>query len=296
MWFMTEVGSDDEPVWRARARVVAVAFLVLSLLTHLADDEPGLRGIVGPILAGVFLWLRRPVGVAVLIVNVVMELLDVFVSYRELGFVGALGHVTFVLGLGAIALVLYQRSESASFERWTTTVGVIAMVAGLATVLGPSLSTYVDPHYELGDVTVVRGGALPYTMALPGVGWRSLRRPLREDAGFDAWVVRTNDAGEVVDEIFVSLEVGVPSGTAGLDQLTSNPFDVSQNREVVDEGTHRWVHGRFLSDLGVTQWRSCRMEVVHGFGVTACVLVHGDTTPEHMAALTAAVAAARWGP
>lgn len=294
------MGNDEEPLWRARARVVGVVFLVLVVLAHLADDEPGLLGVVGPILAGVLLWFRKPVGVAVLVVNVVMELLDVFVSYRDLGFIGALGQMSFVFGLGAITLVLYQRSENASFERWATIGGAVAMVAGLTTLLVPSLSrlaaTLVDPVYELGDVTVVRGRALEYSMALPGEGWRALRRPLREDAGFDAWVGRTDEAGDIVDEIFVSLEPGVPSGTSGLDLLTSNPFDTSQNREVVDEGSHRWIHGRFISDFGVTQWRSCRVEIVHGYGVSACALVHGDTTAEHLSELTDAISTMRWDP
>lgn len=154
------MGNDEEPLWRARARVVGVVFLVLVVLAHLADDEPGLLGVVGPILAGVLLWFRKPVGVAVLVVNVVMELLDVFVSYRDLGFIGALGQMSFVFGLGAITL----------------------------------------------------------------------------------------------------------------------------------------VHGRFISDFGVTQWRSCRVEIVHGYGVSACALVHGDTTAEHLSELTDAISTMRWDP
>jgi hypothetical protein len=67
------------------------------------------------------------------------------------------------------------------------------------------------------------------------------------------------------------------------------------SREVVDEGTSRWVHERFVSDLGTTQWRSCRVQIVHGLGVYPCALVHGETTAEHMGELMDAVAAIRWG-
>ncbi len=115
---MSEVGSEvEEPVWRARARVAAMAFLVLGILLDLAGPAPGPAVLLGSIVAVVAVYLRLPFGVAVLFIDAALELVDVIVSYAEHGVLSALGHAAFALGLGAIALVLYRRSSDEAFER-----------------------------------------------------------------------------------------------------------------------------------------------------------------------------------
>jgi uncharacterized membrane protein YqjE len=168
-------------LWRARARIVALVFVVLAFLADLAGGEPSLLRALGFAGALLGLWLRSPHGVAVLFVYAFVELLDVAVSYATFGPVAAMGHASFALGLAAVAWVLYQRSNSAMFERATTISGALAMVVGLAMLLmgiartGPLdfMSGLIDPDDELGAATELHGRAAVYVIALPGEGWRA---------------------------------------------------------------------------------------------------------------------------
>lgn len=287
--------TDEEPRWRARARIVAMAFFVLALLGQLVEEAPRPATLLGSVAAVFALYLRLPWGVAVLFVSVGLELLETFVTYGALGWPGALGHLAFAVGLSAIAFVLYRRSPDAGLERRATIGGALAMVLGLGTILGTAVvPQLLDPDHELGTIETLRGAAAEYVIALPGEGWRARRREARERAGFDAWAVRTDERGEVRDEIFVTLEMGVPSGAEGIERVTDGMLSLGESREVVDDETGRWLHERFATDRG-PEWRSCRVSVARGMGVVCCGLVHGDTTAEHLRTLTDALAAMRWG-
>lgn len=142
---------------------------------------------------------------------------------------------------------------------------------------------------------MLHGDALASAVSLPGEGWRARRASTREPRGLDAWAVRYDPAGELRDEIFIALRMGVPSGSEGLDLMTNDPFDGVESREVVEDDAGRWIHARYATALGA-EWSSCRVEIVHGAGTRVCAVVHGDTTAEHLSELTDAISAMRWDP
>lgn len=126
-----EPASSDEPPWRARARAWAIASLGLGLVVDLAHETSRPTEVLGSIAVVLAVSLRTPFGVAALAIDVVLELLDAVGAHTRGSPLLSAGHASSALGLAALALVLYRRSDDEVFERRATLSGLAAMVLGV---------------------------------------------------------------------------------------------------------------------------------------------------------------------
>lgn len=121
--------TGEEPRWRARARWTAISCLALGLALDLACETPRPARLLGSIGVVLAVALRTPLGVAALVVDVALELLDALGAGTRGASLAGCAHAGSALGLAALSLVLYRRSEDERFERRTTLLGLAALVA-----------------------------------------------------------------------------------------------------------------------------------------------------------------------
>lgn len=290
---MSEVeATPEEPVWRQRARLAALAVLALTLCLQfvLPPVQPAL--LLGTVIALGALAFGRPLGIAIVGVRAILELADSLATLHELGLLAAAFQALGALGLGALAWVLYRMSPDASQERLWTLSGIAAVTVGtlgfVAVALGPLM---LDPENEPGLATQLTGHQAAYSIALPTGEWRVRRRAVSEAAGLDAWAVGERAGVRTDEEFSVLLRMGLPMGEEGLEMLAEYGEDDAY-REVVREA-HRWLlHAQQVTPRGPAAM-TCVLTNEHGVGMRACAFAASGATSERVTELQAALATLR---